>query len=333
MSVRDPAPTAAGRSLAADVPAHALVRTTSGSEHPLVWVELTPDYRCNNRCVGCFSVSDSGPSMTPSEIARALTEGRRRGASSLWLGGGEPTLRRELAAIVREGKRLGYTRIRLQTNGMMLAYEAFVTRLVEAGLTEVSFSLKGPTADVHDAYAGTPGTFELLEKGIANALATGLSLEADVLVYASNAALVPGTIRGFHARGIARFRLWCFSAASSHDASLVSEVPRASDVVARLVEAMDMRLSDDPEWIVSLHTPPCTIPPSHRSASFDPAAYGLLVVNPGGHSFRLEESPMEGGTYLEGCAACAYRARCGGIRAESLALHGPAPYVPIVSES
>ena len=44
---------------------------------------------------------------------------------------------------------------------------------------------------------------------------------------------------------------------------------------------------------------------------------------------RLETSPMEGGRYLPGCAACAERARCSGLRDDYLAVHGGAEFVPI----
>lgn len=300
------------------------------SAHPLRWVELTPDYRCNNRCIGCFSVDDHGASSKPAETIAALVRGREAGASWLWLGGGEPTMRRDLFAIVREARRLGYDRVRLQTNGMMLAYEEFASRASEAGITEVAFSIKGSTAGAHDHYARTPGTFDLMCRGIENARALGLTLEGDVLVYASSVHDLPAIVAGFRARGLARFRVWLLSAAVSRDPAVHAEVPRIADAVAQIGSAMDAAASDDPEFLVSLHTPACTLPPRHRHAAFDPAAYGLLVVNPGGHAFRLEESPIEGGHYLAGCAACTFRSRCGGVRRDYVARYGSAEFLPIL---
>ena len=94
----------------------------------LKWVELSPDYRCNNRCEGCFSVvteeSDPAMAMTMStaEAIENLAFGFARGARWLWLGGGDPTLRKDLFPIASAARRLGYTRVKLETNGMMLAY-------------------------------------------------------------------------------------------------------------------------------------------------------------------------------------------------------------------
>jgi hypothetical protein len=73
---------------------------------PLAWLEITADYRCNNRCVGCFAVADAGPAMTAPEIVAALRRGRNEGARGLWLGGGEPTLRRDLFATVRAARAM-----------------------------------------------------------------------------------------------------------------------------------------------------------------------------------------------------------------------------------
>jgi MoaA/NifB/PqqE/SkfB family radical SAM enzyme len=158
----------------------------------LQWVELTPDYRCNNRCLGCFAVQDDGPSMTDGEIVSALQRGRSDGADCLWLGGGEPTLRKDL------------------------------------------------------------------------------------------------------------FRI----AAAAH-------------------------ADEGPGFMVSLHTPACVLPAALHGALFDAAAFGMRVVNPGGHAFDLAESPMEGGFFLPTCEGCRYRSRCNGLRRDYLAVHGAAEFRPV----
>ena len=90
----------------------------------LKWLEISADYTCNNRCVGCFSVTGDGPRMATPEVIENLRIGRAEGAEWLWIGGGEPTLRRDLFSIASAARKLGYTRVKIQTNGMMLAYPA-----------------------------------------------------------------------------------------------------------------------------------------------------------------------------------------------------------------
>ncbi len=297
-------------------------RNAAEGPGPIEWIEITADYRCNNRCLGCFAVDDEGPSMDRQELMRALRLGRELGARSLWLGGGEPTLRTDLFAAVRAARRLGYTRVKLQTNGMLLSYPDFSSRLADAGVTEISFGIRGAGTATHDRLTATPGCHDLMLRGIEQARRIGLTAQADLLVYKENLPELVSMVRRHFAAGIDRFDIWLFSNAGASDDSLVEQVPRISHVVPRIMEAMDLGLSDRPDFIVSLHTPPCTVPESHHRCLFHAAALGLLVVNPGGHAFRLETSPIEGGLYLDRCRDCSFRARCGGAREDYVRIHG-----------
>jgi MoaA/NifB/PqqE/SkfB family radical SAM enzyme len=285
------------------------------------WLEITPDYRCNSRCLGCYSVQDTGPSMTPREVLHALDRARRDGVHSLWIGGGEPTMRRDLFAIVKAARERGYERVKLQTNGMMLAYADFARRCAEAGVTEASFALKGATAASHDEKSRTPGSFDLLVKGMAEARAVGIALEADLLVYASTVGEVPDAVRMLAGHGVVRVRLWVLSAAESSDERVRRDVPRLMDV-ARAAMAARAGVAREKVVIESLHTPPCVFPEGERDLAYDVADLGLTVVNPGGHSFALEDSPIEGGVYVAVCEGCSARGRCRGLRADYVALFG-----------
>lgn len=286
------------------------------------WVEIAADYRCNNRCVGCFSVSDSGPSMTSVEVGRALTSARSRGARHLWIGGGEPTMRRDLVPIVAAAKRLGFERVKLQTNAMLLSYPALVDALAAAGLGEVNVSIKGANAARHDALAKTPGCFDLAVRGLAECRRAGIALEGDILACASNVGEIPDMVREFYGRGVERFNVWALSAVDDSTADVVAEVPRLEDVAAGVVGAMDLGLSSRADFVTSLHTPACFVPETHDACLFHAPDLDLLVANPDGHAFLLQDSPMEGGTYLDVCASCTSRPRCTGMRADYLRVHG-----------
>jgi MoaA/NifB/PqqE/SkfB family radical SAM enzyme len=286
---------------------------------PRRWLELTPDYRCNQRCVGCGVINEGGPSLSSRELVLAMIDGRRQGITQLWIGGGEPTLRRDLLPCIREARARGYTRVRLQTNAAMLAYPEVAQRLAAAGLTDVAVSIKGPDARTHDRMARTEGAFDLLCRGIANAKAAGLSVDADVLVYRSTTAQLPDVVRVFHGHGIERFRVWMMAPAPS-DPEALAEEPRLAEVARAVEAALALGLSDDPEHVLSLHTPPCTLD-TPRARFFAPDL-GLLVHDATGRRFMLEESGMEGGTFPARCSACALRDRCTGVRADYLSRHG-----------
>jgi MoaA/NifB/PqqE/SkfB family radical SAM enzyme len=267
--------------------------------------------------------------MDTKEALDNLVVGWKRGARWLWIGGGEPTVRRDLLTILKAAKRLGYERVKMQTNGMLLAYPELVARCADAGLTEVSFSIKGSTAALHDELARTPGCHELMVKGIAECKKRGLVLEADVLVYKRNVDDIPAMVRTYFEQGVERFSFWLLSVTGAADPTIAAEVPRISDVVRAIGEAMDLGLSDKPDFITSLHTPPCTVPPERRACLFFAADLGLYITNPGGFRFMLEESPIEGGTYLPSCDRCSFRSRCSGARADYVAIYGSSELEPV----
>jgi cyclic pyranopterin phosphate synthase len=180
----------------------------------------------------------------------------------------------------------------------------------------------------------TPGCFDLLVRGVEAWRARGLPMDGDVLVYASTVDELPETVRVFAGLGVQRFNLWLFSAAASAAGpggagDLAHEMPRMRDVMPRVEQVLAAGLSTRPDFLTSLHTPPCTVTPAAAACLFEARRLELLVANPGGYSFMLEESPIEGGHYLERCAGCAMRARCGGLRREYLAVHGDAEFQPV----
>lgn len=84
----------------------------------------------------------------------------------LILTGSEITLRRDLADLARRARDSGFEHVRIQTHGMHLADEAFVNRLIAAGVDEYFISVAGPDAESHDAITQVPGAFEKMMRGM-----------------------------------------------------------------------------------------------------------------------------------------------------------------------
>jgi MoaA/NifB/PqqE/SkfB family radical SAM enzyme len=299
---------------------------------PIQWIEIAADYRCNNRCVGCVAVSDTGPSLTTEEVARLLHKGRLDGATKFWFGGGDPTLRPDLIKIVKAARKLGYEEVKLQTNGMLLASPANAEKLKKAGVTSVNLSIKGHTAALHDGLTQTPGSFVQLELAAQALLAAGIELEGDVLVYQDNVHVLPELCLHFYDLGIRHFNLWhlsLFGADETQKESLKTRVPMMR-TVGGAVSKIRQKSPDDLK-ITALHLPPCVMEPSDYHTLFIARELGLLVADPGGHNFMLEQSPFEGGIYLERCAQCIWKDQCDGLRADYLEVHGDAEFQPVLS--
>ena len=298
------------------------------------WLEIALDYRCNLRCLGCHACHDTGERLTSSEALALLRSGRARGMKSLWLGGGEPTLRDDLLSLVRAARELGYAPITLQTNGMRLAYADYRAAVLRAGVTEVRLNVKSHRAEVHDRLSGGEKCHALLLDALAGLAGTGTRVAADVLLTRETGADLPETISFFASRGVESFVLWLLSAAdapgeqSDEHLAVAAEVPRIADLIPALSAAREAARRLRVE-LTSLHTPPCTLPPEIRDLFTPSASLSFVVVGPDRRPFALESSPFEGGAYLEGCSSCSQRSLCGGPRADYSRLYGGAEFVPI----
>ena len=295
----------------------------------LDWIELVLGLDCNCRCRACpSSYHGGGAPLSTVEIARWLRRGRRRGATGVWFGGGEPTLHPGLLPAVARARQLGYQRVRLQTNALRLAYPAYAKKLVRAGAGEISVPVLGADAASYDAFTRRERSFELLAEGIRNATALGARVEGDVLMTAQSASHLAEMTERFAALGVSRFNFWLMSLHGLDAHQHAHRLPQIPALVPHLQRALE-RAEALGAGAATLHTPPCVLSPAHRRSYVHAGTWRLLVVTPGNEPFLAEESPMEGGVYLPGCAACSWRQRCLGLRADYLAVHPPDAFMPL----
>ena len=270
------------------------------------------------------------------EVQRWLRFGRERGAKHLWLSGGEPTLRRDFRKSLKLAKHLGYERIKVQSNGMLFAYEGFAERAVAAGMNEVNLLLKSLDPKVHDALNRTPRSHELLTAGLARLREAGrdvpLRLEGDILMTTRNWSELPALVAHYAELGLVHFNIWLFSLVDQGSRDLRRLVPKVSDCMPAMIEAADIARAHG-ATLCSLNTPHCMVPPTHWSMQFDAAGMDLAVVNPGGHVFMLEKSSIEQGIYVDRCDGCAVRRWCHGMRSDYLAVHGDSELNAVSAEA
>ena len=171
------------------------------------WVRLTFD--CNDRCVFCLDAhTHDGTNRAREEVKAQILDGRRKGAERLILSGGEPTIHPDFVDFVRLGRLAGYRKVQTVTNGRMFAYGDFLKRSLDAGLGEITFSIHGPNAKIHDALVGTKGAFEEEVTGLKQALADGRPIiNIDVCVNRGNVKQLPELLATFTAMGVREFDL------------------------------------------------------------------------------------------------------------------------------
>lgn len=165
---------------------------------------------CNNRCLFCLDALTPRDIKLPvdtlkQDIARGRSE---RGAERLILSGGEPTLHPAFLELCRYAKGLGYQRVQIVTNGHKLADRSFFEATMEAGLGEITFSLHGHTAELHDRLTGTPGSFQRLMKGLVRAKRDGRPIvNVDIVINRQNVAVVWQIVELCLSLGVSEFDL------------------------------------------------------------------------------------------------------------------------------
>ncbi len=169
------------------------------------WVRLT--YECNNRCIFCLdSQTHDGEMRDAEDVKRQILDGRRKGASRLILSGGEPTIHPRYVDFIKLGRLAGYRRIQTVTNGRLFRYPEFLDKCLSAGLQEITFSIHGPNARIHDALVGVKGAYEEEMEGLRAALADGRPIiNVDIVIMRGNIKTLPDMLEGLYAEGVREF--------------------------------------------------------------------------------------------------------------------------------
>ncbi len=118
-----------------------------GHERAITLPEVEVTWRCNLSCPVCFMHDgEVPPDPTLEELAATFASIVAHDGPnlSLQLTGGEPTVRSDLAEIVRLARDAGFDAVELNTNGLVIGRDGeYLRRLKDAGLTNVYLQLDG----------------------------------------------------------------------------------------------------------------------------------------------------------------------------------------------
>ncbi len=269
-------------------------------------------FACNNRCLFCAQGEKrrSVPRVGAEELIRRLRAAHRPG-SGLVLTGGEPTLRKDLVAIVRAARRMGYHPIQIQTNGRMLAYPERVARLVEAGVSEISPALHGPSAEVHDMLTGAAGAFEQTVAGIANALRSGVTVVTNTVVVRQNLPFLTETVLLLRDLGVRRAQLALVHPVGTAADGEVDVLPPPREAAAAIARAIRAGRAAGAS-VVTEAVPPCLLP-GLEDAVIERHIPATRVVDIDGEAFDFSTwRRAEGKAKGRICVGCEHDASCEG---------------------
>jgi MoaA/NifB/PqqE/SkfB family radical SAM enzyme len=155
-------------------------------------LELTN--RCNLRCQHCFAERHAATGDLPLEIlTKVVHEGKQCGITHLAFTGGEPTLHRQFAEIVRRVCAAGYT-FSLVSNGANFAPCGVLLQQYRQWFTGVTFSLDGAREATHDQIRGA-GSYRRVMRAASLCVFRRLPFSLNMVLTARNRHEVEGMVQ------------------------------------------------------------------------------------------------------------------------------------------
>jgi MoaA/NifB/PqqE/SkfB family radical SAM enzyme len=123
---------------------------------------------CNNRCTFCMERNEGYPHRHTLEQYLRDLDRQRDELNDVLFTGGEPTSNPLLPQLVSAAAERSYRVIGLITNGRALARRALCEDLLTRGVNQITVSIHGATAEVHDAITRRRGSFRQALGGLEN---------------------------------------------------------------------------------------------------------------------------------------------------------------------
>jgi len=171
------------------------------------WVRI--NRVCNQRCMFCLDTdAQDGSMLDAPAVKEEIKQGFKGPGGRLIISGGEASIHPEFLSFIAYGREVGFEHIQTITNGRMYAYKEFVTSVLDAGLKEITFSMHGHTAELHDMLTGTPGSFVQALRGLRNVMADGRAIvNVDVVINKQNYQQLDDILAFYQRLGIHEFDL------------------------------------------------------------------------------------------------------------------------------
>jgi radical SAM protein with 4Fe4S-binding SPASM domain len=157
-------------------------------------MDLAITYRCNNDCHHCYNArSRHYPELGVREWKQIIDRVWDLGIPHIVFTGGEPTLYRELPALVAYAEERGLI-TGLNTNGRKLADPAYLDTLVKAGLDHVQITIESHDAEIHDNMVAAQGAWTQTVAGIQGVLSTPLYMMTNTTLLTHNRPTIKQTL-------------------------------------------------------------------------------------------------------------------------------------------
>ncbi len=295
-------------------------------------------YECNNRCVFCYNDAKrrAFPERTTSEIKAEMLSAKARGTTYIELIGGEPTIRRDIFSIIEFARDLGFQTVMFATNGRMFYYSDFVRKILDAGVTDLVFSIHGHTPELHDSLTGCNGSFAQLVRGIENLREHGFrNIGSNTTIVKQNYRHLPNIGRFIFGLGIRNSEFIFVDPTRGPPQERFHEfVPKVSDAAEYIRRCLDIGRGKAVHW-AARYFPACYITDhlDQLSELQETAKFSTEHVAPDFVNMDVEGSRKVVGRIKTGkCDGCRFFGVCEGLWKEYVRNYGDSELKPMKGE-
>ncbi|MCO4763815.1 MAG: radical SAM protein [Myxococcales bacterium] len=289
-------------------------------------LSIETGFTCNSRCKYCTQLDyrvipqADKLDLTTEQIKERIRFAAENGYDQLGFSGGEPTIRPDFVELIEYGRSFGFGRIGVTSNGRMFAYSRFTEQAMRAGLDGFTFSLHGPTSEIHDRISNSKGALEQALAGLRNIAKTRrkFGLEAHLM---NNQILLPDNVGHISEmvellapQGVGLFMIQPFITQRSNSDQLGRFYVPYEDIV-REVERAVPALRRHGARIKPYNVPNCLF--DHLGPEFiEPQFYGLKSFREYEQSHPGEFKAFKAKQWyrIDACKTC--EAYCPGFRVE-----------------
>lgn len=291
--------------------------------------ELLPGYACNSNCQFCaIDPIKRKINNTTEELLKLICQAKKDGFKYLGIGGGEPTLRKDLLTLIGFAKQLKFDVIRIETNGILLVYPDYCKDLVEAGLDFVKISIHGHKAQIHDFLTQVPGSFNNILKAIENLQKLRVRIEINTVINKANYKYYPQFVKFFAKKGIASF-VFIYPLYTGKMAENWRKIGiRIKEVVPYLKKTFDLIEAFDLDKELVFNIPPCCLPGyEEKMVEFTP--FNTKVEAPDITIESVDYDRISEKIKFPRCKECKYFENCEGVWQNYVKLFGDKELQPI----
>ncbi len=165
-------------------------------------MDLAITYSCNNDCAHCYNArARNYPELSTTEWKKVIDKLWEIRIPHLVFTGGEPTLRDDLPELVAYADQKGMV-TGINTNGTRLGDQAFLDRLIMAGLDHVQITVESHDAQIHDAMVRRSGAWEKTLAGVRNVVNSKLYMMTNTTLLNNNASQLQETLEFLANEGV-----------------------------------------------------------------------------------------------------------------------------------